>query len=562
MKKSFIIGTIVVIFFQLITACQEGKVVNTLANEGDFIYLDGNKFMLNDSVYFPILVNYLVEFMKVDDQLIPVPNIQYDSTQGHEGTDVDSYSKRIDAHFKLIKKLGLNSIRLVGLGGLDYNENSDVTIKLYNSSGEFNSFPYSVIKADYIAAVVKIIELAKSNGLKVMILLPTHRLDEKENESRISFIKDILSLFKDENTVFSYDFFNEPLYFDNSESNDYKIRQRSKESAYNVVKSWDNLMKNYAPNQLSTIGFGEPIEVFEWDASLLPVDFVSFHTYHPLRVPNEIYWWSKYINKPWMITEVSLPSDNDSISYNEQRQFMYESFKRTVNCGGSGFGWWQFQDVDWGDNFEHNYTSLIDHNGVTFYNDSNDFIYGTPKPAALAIKNLVNYVPTYKCDCAPNYYNMLGYKNIKITGRIVDGNTGVPIEGAVIRGWTNYWNIASNTFTNHEGVFNLYSNDEFIHFEISAPGFSKIKFDQRIKYTHREKNVSQFTTLNNKGLEYHSIHYQNYLKEQPSDSLLSIEGAQDSTIIFNVNPSLFDQFIFSGPIGTKMLFPLDFENHE
>lgn len=103
MKKSFIIGTIVVIFFQLITACQEGKVVNTLANEGDFIYLDGNKFMLNDSVYFPILVNYLVEFMKVDDQLIPVPNIQYDSTQGHEGTDVDSYSKRIDAHFKLIK---------------------------------------------------------------------------------------------------------------------------------------------------------------------------------------------------------------------------------------------------------------------------------------------------------------------------------------------------------------------------------------------------------------------------------------------------------------------------
>lgn len=102
--------------------------------------------------------------------------------------------------------MGLNSIRLVGLGGLDYNENSDVTIKLYNSSGEFNSFPYSVIKADYIAAVVKIIELAKSNGLKVMILLPTHRLDEKENESRISFIKDILSLFKDENTVFSYDF--------------------------------------------------------------------------------------------------------------------------------------------------------------------------------------------------------------------------------------------------------------------------------------------------------------------------------------------------------------------
>jgi hypothetical protein len=77
------------------------------------------------------------------------------------------------------------------------------------------------------------------------------------------------------------------------------------------------------------------------------------HTYHPLRVPNEIYWYSKNVNKPWMIGETSLPADNDSISYSDQTQFLKEAYLRTKNCGGSGFGWWAFQDVtSWG-TFEH-----------------------------------------------------------------------------------------------------------------------------------------------------------------------------------------------------------------
>lgn len=562
MKKTIVTVVILFLVAHINVGCKSKTKDNHIAKEKGFIYLDGNKFMKGDSTFFPVMVNYLVEFMKVGDQIIPVPNVQYDSTQSHEGTDVSSYLDRMDAHFKLLNTLGFNSIRLVGVGGQDYNENADFIMKIFNTDNNFVSYPYKELREGYLSSVEKVVELAKKNGIKVMILLPTHRLDKDQNASRLAFIKDIMGLFPNQNTVFSYDFFNEPLYFDNSESTDYKVIKRSKESAYEVVKSWDKLMKEFAPNQLSTIGFAEPLEVFEWDPSIFPLDFVSFHTYHPLRVPNEIYWWSKYSQKPWMITEISLPSDNDSISYAEQRQFMIEAYKRTVNCGGSGFGWWQYQDVDWGDNFEHNYTSLIDHSGTTYFNDSNSFIYGTPKPAAYVVRELLDYKPTFECDCSPNYYNTLGYKNIKIVGKIINKFTGEPIEGAVIRGWTTHWNIAHNTFTNKDGEFNLFSNDELIHFEISAPGFSQIKFDQRVTYANKEKNASMFTQLTNMELEYHSIHYQNYLNNPPTDSILSIEGAADSTIIFDFNPDLFNQFVFSGPLGTKMLYPLEITDNE
>ncbi len=559
MIKKLFVGITIVITSLFISGCGESNNKDySAAKEKGFVYVEGNRFMQNDSVFFPVLINYLVEFMKIEDQLIPVTNIQYDSTHKHEGVGIEGQLERLKTHFKYINHLGFNTIRLVGLGGQDYNENGEFTMKCFNIDDSFSSYPYKEIKEQYKQAVVKIIELAEANDLRVMILFPTHRLDERQNESRIAFIKDIMSLFKENNTVFSYDFFNEPLYFDNSENEDYKVRQRSKESAFKVVTSWADLMAKYAPNQLSTIGFGEPLEVFEWDPSILPIDFVSFHTYHPLRVPNEIYWWSKYINKPWMITETSLPADNDSISYLEQRQFMIESYKRTVNCGGGGFGWWQYQDVDWGNNFEHNHTSLIDHTGITYFEDSSEVIFGTPKDAAMVLKDLLKYTPTYECECAPNYYNMLGYKNIKIEGNIINAYTGEPIEGAVIRGWTNYWRIASNTFTNSKGEFNIFSNDEYIHFEISAPGFTKIKFDQRIAYRHKDKNASAFTTLYDKKLEYHDIHYYTYLKKQPTDSLLLAEGTFDSTIVFDFDPNLFNQFQFVGIMGTKMLYPLDF----
>ncbi len=561
-KKSTTALLLMGIIFLLYSCSNASSKDYSKAKKAGFVYLEGNHFMEKDSVFFPMLINYLVEFMAVDGEIIPVPNIQYDSTAYHEGNSKSEYLDRLNTQFKYLNHLGFNTIRLVGLTGKEFAENGDHLIKCFRPDGSFDLKPYGSIKKEYEKAAKHIMELAEQNQLKVMILLPTPRLDKNQNAARLGFIEDMMSLFRDDNTVFCYDFFNEPLYFDNVETDDYRLRQRSKESAYEVVKSWDAMIKTYAPYQLSTIGFGEPLEVFEWDPSVFPLDFVSFHTYHPLRVPNEIYWWSKYSNKPWMITETSLPADNDSISYLEQRQFMYEAYQRTINCGGSGFGWWQYQDVNWGTNFEHNNTSLLDHDGITYFNNGHDSIYGSPKAAALAVNELQSIKANGTCDCMPNYTNMLGYKNIKIKGKIINGLTGEPIEGAVIRGWTNYWNIAANTFSKEDGEFELYSNDEFIHFEISAMGYTKLKFDQRVNYTNRNKNGSMFAKLHHQKLEYHDIHYQPFLKQNISDSLFRIEGVRDSSIVFDFDPELFNQYTFHGTMGIKMLYPLDFIDHE
>ena len=76
-----------------------------------------------------------------------------------------------------------------------------------------------------------------------------------------------------------------------------------------------------------------------------------------------------------------------------------------------------------------------------------------------------------------NYYNMLAYRNLAVTGTVVDGE-GHPVEGAVIRGWNDDWSVGVNTYSDGKGRFRLVSNDICTHFEVSAPGFSRVKFDK------------------------------------------------------------------------------------
>jgi spore coat protein CotH len=98
-------------------------------------------------------------------------------------------------------------------------------------------------------------------------------------------------------------------------------------------------MKQNAPNQLFTIGFSEPIEIFNWDPAMSPVDFVCFHSYHPLRVKNEIYWYAKYINKPLMVEEIALPADGDLVPYSHQANFAKYISEYAIDCGIASFGW-------------------------------------------------------------------------------------------------------------------------------------------------------------------------------------------------------------------------------
>lgn len=508
-----------------------------------FIQLKNNQFYLNDTIFYPVMLNYVAYIRKIGNEYVISPDQEYDNPTTWEGNSKDSVLKVLKGHLTLVKELGFNSIRFVFRTGLNRFHDKQQIIIYSNETKD--TIPLNDNEQIVLNCADQFLSIADSLGLKVMYLLEPP-IDHPELEK---FTIQLLENFKNHSVIFAYDFFNEPLYFDN-ENKPANAKNRDKKDAFRIVSHWHELMREYAPYHLFTIGFSEPIEVFEWDPSILPVDFVQMHTYHPLRFPNEVYWYCKYVNKPIMIGETSLPADNDSITYEEQRQFMADAFKFAKDYGCIGFGWWQFQEVQWG-NYEHDFTALINHQGTTKTQGGKFIIQGSLKPAALEVKKILNYQPKEKkTQKWVNYYNMLGYKNIVLKGKVVEKGTGKPIEGAVIRGWSEWWEVAANTYTDSLGNFTLYSNKEFIHFQVSAPGKQNLIFDYKAQYQPIVNNPIPWNQLPDQSLEYHKISYQPFLKKHRN---------QAEYPTFDFDTTLFHKAQYQGTIKTIELSNIDIQ---
>ncbi|MCK9498559.1 MAG: cellulase family glycosylhydrolase [Bacteroidales bacterium] len=538
MKKTLII--IYIVFISLIscnTRTLDSQKQARTQNK-NFIYLENNYFKLNDDSVFLYMLNYIVDLREINDELVFSTHIHYEDTDSYEYDTKEESLNQLNAHFQLIKNLGFNSIRIC-FDRLSQDIEERFFIETNNEK-----YYVSEYAEEIIFGLKELIELAKKHDLKVMLLIKPP-IKNKELED---FTIKILHEFKDEPTIFAYDFINEPLYFDPKPD-------RPKIEVYSIVSHWQKLVRTHAPNQLFTIGFSEPIEVFSWDAYILPVDFIQIHTYHPLRVPNEIWWYSKYMNKPFMVGETALPADNDSISYEEQRQFMIDAYKYTVDCGGIGFAWWDFQETIIGA-FEVQYTGLLNHQGKTLIEELNYEIKGSIKPAAYELKNLKSY-KKQKPEPAVNYFNMIGNDNICVKGKVIDQNTKQAIEGAVVRGWNQHWDIGMNTYTDENGEFTLYSNDENVYFTVSAPGMSRFKLDTILIYTKISTEDFDFYNLPNQKLEYHKIAYHPFLKNPASFDL------DTKYPIFNFDEALFSNAKFVSDLGVielkKLYIPLYLE---
>ena len=132
---------------------------------------------------------------------------------------------------------------------------------------------------------------------------------------------------------------------------------------------------------------------------------------------------------------------------------------------------------------------------------------------------------------------MLGYENYVIKGKIISDKK--PVEGAVIRGWNQYWKVGMNTYSDENGDFTLYSNDSCVHFEISAPGLEKVKFDSRnlnLKYKRIDGKEHDFSELENVMLEYHKISFYPFMK--------------NDTVLLEFNGDLFNKAKFEADMGT------------
>lgn len=447
----------------------------------DYVGLQDGHFVLNGKEWFPIMLNYKVEMQRVGDSLEVVPVSYYNGGSVRE-------------HFDTIASWGFNAVR--------------VCLDVLSSEGD---------SASMFRATRRMVQTADSAGLRVMLLIKPPFEPYWQ-----SYTKGLLRHLSDLPALWAYDFMNEPLYFDPEE-------RRDKQSAVSLVAEWRHWVRTLAPRQLFTVALAEPIEVFEWDPALLPVDFIEMHTYHPLRVASEMWWYSHYAGKPWMIGETGLPADNDSVPYQWQCQFLTSTFYLAEMLGAIGYGWWEFQDSPAGVNFEAQYTGLRDSTGKAKLAADMKLVLNTCRGI------------DYEAERPVNYFNMLAYTNICLTGRVVDED-GNPIEGAVLRGWNEDWSVGMNTFTDEDGRFTLYSNDYCVHFELSAAGMTHLKFDRRnLHYI----NIGRLdpNALPNRDREYQQIDYRQYLN--------IVDGKRSVDLVYT--SSDFNNYGLKADMGTLKL---------
>lgn len=443
------------------------------SHHSGFAEIKNEKITIDDTVFHVVAINYKITLRK-DSSGIYFPNrfIGYEPSNKFLYNDPARSLDQIIRDFELCKEMGFNTIRVVGIGEATIlNQKKDP--KVYYAAHLTENYLEEVHFEDKLdwenfqKAISAVLNAASSTGLKVIFttkLLPDIPVLDEMFES-------IVKYHKARKEILAYDFLNEPLYFDSVE--------HTKKDIYLATKKWYNTVHNNSPH-LSTIGLACQRELFVWDPNLVNVDFISFHPYEYERnqVISEIYWYNKFINKPWIIGETGIPADGDSISYRNQVEFASKTLNQELNCNGNGYSWWQFKDVSWG-GFHQSYLGVVNHVDSTLLL-TGKYVFGTKKDLGHALPLMLRDYKKSSCECPENYYNFSSNNFFLLKGKIVD-DQGNPIEGAGILAWDEFWINHYFTTTKPDGTFELYSDYKFYHWMVSALEFEK-------KYMHFDPN--------------------------------------------------------------------------
>ena len=440
----------------------------SIAVNPEFVSIKNNQFFLKTKPFYPIALNYVVSMQGDEKGNVWASSCNsYNSNNKFLYTTKDSSHMQLKAEMDLMKEKGFNTIRIVRIGEELVSEDGSLSFKASINNQRDTVYSLSDAKnyLKYFGAIEELLKLSDNAGLKVILLVSTLP-DVKRTEDHL--VKFAIR-FKNTSALMAYDLFNEPLYFDKKE--------RKKEEVFEIAKNWNQLIKTNAPNQLFTIGLEGIREVFEWDPNILDVDFVSLHPYEyePEQVANELYWYGKYITKPWMLGETAISADNDSVSYESQALFAAKTLKRTRDCGAIGYSWWQFKDVDW-HLFHANYMGIVNWVGETKTQKQNIVLKGTVKPVAEVFKNYNPAVKKDSCNCLTNYYNYTNNNKFRLVGYMYDMDEQ-PIEGGVVLAWNQWWSHSYHTITKKDGSFELYSSYPFYHWMASSTLHSMVRGD-------------------------------------------------------------------------------------
>ena len=435
-----------------------------------FVSIKDNRFYVDGQPFYPKVINFVISLRVNDTAMWPAIYVGYGPNGLFPYDDKISSLKDLQAHLNLVKELGYNTVRLVGIGEPEVRDRTTGRINFKASFGNNHNYCLYLNNDNdytkYLNALDDLMKEVENAGLKAIL---TTRLFKESHDTEINLEK-ITSHFKDNTSLLAYDFFNEPLYFDSLE--------RKKEDVYYITLKWQKIAKKNDPNHLTTIGLANQRELFEWDPNLMNVDFISFHPYEfeKDQVRNEMYWYNRFVKKPWIIGETGIPADNDSVPYSDQVAFANKTMLQNYNCGGMGYSWWQFKDVDW-KIYHQNFLGVLSWTGET-KTRKGEIVNGTPKPVNKAINDFDVKQKKGKCECLSNYYNFNNHNKFRVTGKMVNED-GEPIEGGEILAWDEWWVNHHVTTTKPDGTFELYSEYSFYHWMVAGPLYDRIRGDYK-----------------------------------------------------------------------------------
>jgi hypothetical protein len=513
-----------------------------LVPKNPFTYMRDGKFYFQEEEFHQLACNYLIaSHLNQNNDFIVSPSTNY-RWEGYESQE--TASKYLHAHFKLMKEMGINTVRIMNASVTpradsdllaivlycDPNNNPDPVPRKY-SDGIYEYKRYMNLNnggLDYLKQSMKIIlEIAAIYDLKVIWVtgvesryfnngnkyrsLLQHQ-DHTINNQYKNLMLELCNEFKYDTILIAYDLFHELESFANQTDNINKI------SVANSVNDINSVIKNASPNQMTTAGLFNINTFFK--LGLDPYQYVDFYNFHMYEKVDEqtfhnlpqkgmsvnriLYYFSKNgtINKPWMIGENGIEThptssgeivETDySVSESVQRQTANNILNFSAACGSLGYTYWEFaNELGW-----QNYGLMkykgVGHNTIEINTSPPQNVDYLLDPKIIVTENqniFKNFNSTTTGGCvfpANRYYDLLltsGDSYQTWEGVVTDENSN-PIQDAIVK-----IRIDANdhyTFTNSSGYYQLTTPTALILGGAANPAHSisvtKSQYTQSIFY--------------------------------------------------------------------------------
>lgn len=380
--------------------------MSVLQGHAQFVTLEGRRFMLDGQEFYPVVLNYGIEFMSGDSGISEPDSIYYSPSNQH-GTSVDifyecngpgSCDQQLRTELNQVAALGFNTIRLVGPNARAFRTSSgDRPYKMKVSPIDQYASAYHVdLSSDFsdpmserhFTLIERMLDVADSAGLKVILLTGTEVKTWPETRDTVgyedidaanyaAYLHALANHLRDHPALLAYDILNEPAWrYTNP-----RFMRMTKSRVCELTGQWYDAITDADPNHLVTLGGHSIHEIGAWDPAVMKIDFYSPHLYlegdwdfagiYDMDVITdkymaELYWLGATLEMPWIVGETSFSADTSQTDYGgnqyldnlpehqvmpwmhgseaEQAAFAAETMAATRAYGGSGWSWWYYQN--------------------------------------------------------------------------------------------------------------------------------------------------------------------------------------------------------------------------